>query len=193
MINKLPFFITWTNEAGKPQTFKVDPIGSSSAGYDGKVGPTTANMVSKVALVGAIELRNQVGQLGQVSPTLLSIAKETDEKLMVQKVAFNASEIAGFLGAATSEFEALMAEIKERNQPAAPVILQPVPVDRGLGLKIPPDVEAKVKSGLKGGFPTLAVVSMAGLTLLGVGLYSMKKHRDEADAGSFMGVGRRRR
>jgi hypothetical protein len=195
MINKLPFFSTWTDEKGKPQTFEIDPIGTSAAGYDGKVGPETA-ATAQLALLGAIELRNQAdGGMGQIPPELLSASKETAPKLKVQKVAFNASQILSFLTDATVNFDSYMAAIKERNQPVSPALLEPAPVDRGLGLKIPPDLldQLKKDGAIKRGFPTLAVVSVAGLTLLGVGLYSMKKHRDEQSAGEMMGAGRRRR
>lgn len=149
MINQLPFFITWTDAAGKPAVFKTSPIGTSKSGYDGKVGPFTAGMV-QLALIGAIEMWNQTGALGRVPPEILSAAKETDEQLRVQKIAFNASSIAGFLAETVGSFDAMLAEVRERAQQGTlkpPILTQEVPVDRGIGLQVPPSLVSSTKSG----------------------------------------------
>jgi hypothetical protein len=179
LINKLPFFITWTDEQGKPAEFKVNPIGSSIRGYDGVPGQTTAGIV-QTALRGAIELRFQASDVPRgelhlhpdiVSPELLSVAKETDQKLSVEKVAFNASQIASYLNDVTANFESLVRQIDEKAKQGTlkpPLTLEPSPIDRGFGLKLDPGflTQARKEGAVKSPFPWLAV-GAAGLLALG--------------------------
>lgn len=184
VLGKLPLFITWKDQ-GKVVTVRTNPIGTSKAGYDGVVGPFTASMV-QLALLGAIELENQAGELEKVSDVLLSAAKETDEQLRVQKIANSAGAISTFLQDVYGRFDTLLAAAQARaaaQQSPLPIVLQPLPVERSEGLTtpavaVPPQLSTSIKKAKKSRawlWWTLGILAVAGTT--GGIIYAKKRKK----------------
>jgi hypothetical protein len=198
-LTKLPIFRTTDVPIVK------NPIGSSSSGYDGRVGPVTSG-VGEVALIGAADMQKAAGEGDPPGDVIIAMRDFTDEKTRTQNFAKFAPTIASYLGDMATRFDQVMAKIQaNRSADNQPVVVAPPPIP------VPGDIRSAVKKGISKGWLIGGGVAMAGL--FGLGLWSMRdksaekgKHGPGDDkvhwkgkkhsgggAADFMGAPRRRR
>lgn len=165
MIGKLPLFTSWT-ENGKGVQYVPNPIGTSASGYDGKMGSVSSGMIG-IALLGALELLNQTGELTEGPPprianlseesaaVILSAAKDLREQEGILKKAFNAPQLTAFLNSVSARFDDLNAVVKQKaaaGQLVVPAFFKELAVDRNTGLlkaEIPSEIATVVRSARK--------------------------------------------
>lgn len=205
MIGKLPFFLSWSDR-GKVVEIIPNPIGTSKAGYDGKMGPFSSNMIG-LALIGALELLNQAGELENGPPAkianmseaasavILGAAKETREQESVWKKAFNAPQLEAFLNGVSARFDDLLALVKQKaaaGELVVPVMLKALAVDRNAGLtvEIPAELATAVRSVRKlSAAPVVLGMAFFGiLTGLGAAAYASRHKKGVTTAWPHGGM-----
>ncbi len=137
-LNVLPLFKPIKPEPGQ------NPIGTSKAGYDGVVGPTTSGL-GLTALIGAMQVRKEAGATDIASPVLATVVADAREIPRTVNFSTHAQEITNYLVSATQAFPDLLKMIQERRaegersvfvEPPKPTVIQ-LPADIARNFKSP--------------------------------------------------------
>jgi hypothetical protein len=108
LINVLPLFKPIEPSPG------TNPIGSSKAGYDGVVGPTTSGL-GLTALIGALQVMKEAGVEDASHAAILAKAvTEIQEAPRTKNFSGYAPEITEYLVTVTRSFGDLLAKIQEK-------------------------------------------------------------------------------
>lgn len=191
-LTKLPIFRTTDVAIVK------DPIGSSSSGYDGRVGPVTSG-VGEVALIGAADMQKAAGEGDPPADVIIAMRDFTDERTRTENFARFAPSIASYLGDMVNRFDQIMAKIQaNRSASMQPIVVAPPPIP------VPGDIKKDVKKMSKGWLVGGGIAAAGLMGLAAWGLHDKEdKHGDKVHwkgkqhsgkgAASFMGARRRRR
>lgn len=196
-LTKLPIFRT------TDVPIVANPIGSSSSGYDGRVGPVTSG-VGEVALIGAADMQKAAGEGDPPGDVIIAMRDFTDEKTRTQNFAKFSPTIASYLADMANRFDEVMAKI-QANRSAAnqPIVVAPPPIP------VPGDIKNDVKKGISKKWLIGGGIAAAGLMGLAAwGLHDKNKDHKQPDdhkvhwegkkkhsggGADFMGARRRRR
>jgi hypothetical protein len=166
LINLLPLFRPIEPAPGQ------NPIGTSKAGYDGIIGPTTSGL-GLTALIGAFEVRREAGTELPPTDAVVFSMRESQEVPRTTNFAKYAVELVDYLNETSSRFPALIETIKAKKKAIeeTSVFVMPPP----LPLPLPLDVAIKFDPVRKyaqwgGGI----VMGLVGVGLLWMGLRSRK-------------------
>jgi hypothetical protein len=166
LINQLPLFRPIEPAPGQ------SPIGTSKAGYDGIVGPTTSGL-GLTALIGAFEVRREATGEINPPPAVAISMRESSEVARTKNFAAYAVELAGYLNDTASRFgdllEAIRAKKKAREETS--VFIEPPP----LPLPLPVDIAMNFGRGKR---LAKAAAWLLGGGLLVLGAVSLVKKGD---------------
>jgi hypothetical protein len=145
LINLLPIFRPIDPAPGQ------SPIGTSKAGYDGRIGPTTSGL-GLIALIGAFEVRREAGD-NALPPDAVAISlRDTQEVPRTTNFAKFALELTSYLNDTSNKFSTLIEAIRVKQKPTeeTSVFIDPPP------LPLPPSLSLEMSSRL--GDPTRKLV-----------------------------------
>lgn len=134
VINLLPLFRPIEPAPGQ------NPIGTSKAGYDGVIGPTTSGL-GLTALIGAFEVRREAGTELPPTDAVVFSMRETREKERTANFAKYAVELTSYLNETAQRFPMMLETIKakKKDREETSVFVEPPP----LPLPLPMDIASK--------------------------------------------------